>query len=213
MYLSRLLLNPRSNRVRREMEDPYQLHRTVMSAFPVNLPEHERVLFRLDTPEIGVPCLFVQSVEAPSWGVLESPDAHAYLMPTAAPNPAVATFEPTFDEGDRLLFRLRANPTVKRAGKRRGLLRREEQRLWLSHKGEQGGFRVIALRIRTEGVDSSTVHREQGKQVIKLLAVRYEGLLEVTDSDLLARTVRNGIGPAKGLGFGLLSLAIPKADA
>jgi CRISPR system Cascade subunit CasE len=41
----------------------------------------------------------------------------------------------------------------------------------------------------------------------RFLAVRFEGVLEVTDPDQLLQTVSEGIGSAKGFGFGLLSLA------
>jgi CRISPR system Cascade subunit CasE len=40
-----------------------------------------------------------------------------------------------------------------------------------------------------------------------LLAIQFEGLLQVTDPDRLQHTVQQGIGSGKGLGFGLLSLA------
>ena len=47
----------------------------------------------------------------------------------------------------------------------------------------------------------ATIHRA------KFCAVRFEGRLYVTDADAFAVALRGGIGPAKGLGFGLLSLA------
>ena len=34
MYLSRLAINPRSRDVQQDLADIYQMHRTVMSAFP-----------------------------------------------------------------------------------------------------------------------------------------------------------------------------------
>ncbi len=34
MYLSRLILNPRSRAVRRDLADCHSMHRTVMSGFP-----------------------------------------------------------------------------------------------------------------------------------------------------------------------------------
>ena len=37
MYLSRLILNPRNRRVQREIAGPYQMHRSIMRAFPDNL--------------------------------------------------------------------------------------------------------------------------------------------------------------------------------
>jgi CRISPR system Cascade subunit CasE len=39
------------------------------------------------------------------------------------------------------------------------------------------------------------------------LAVQFDGVLEVTDPAKFLETVRQGIGSAKGFGFGLLSLA------
>lgn len=41
----------------------------------------------------------------------------------------------------------------------------------------------------------------------RFLAVRFDGLLEVTDPGKFLETLRAGIGSAKGFGFGLLSLA------
>jgi hypothetical protein len=54
MYLSRLILNPRSRAVQRDLASPYDLHRTVMSGFPEDLGKHEdRVLYRLDQMDYG----------------------------------------------------------------------------------------------------------------------------------------------------------------
>ena len=47
--------------------------------------------------------------------------------------------------GQRFRFRLRANPTVNRQGKRLGLLRLEEQEKWIVRKGEQHGFSLPQL--------------------------------------------------------------------
>jgi CRISPR system Cascade subunit CasE len=41
----------------------------------------------------------------------------------------------------------------------------------------------------------------------RLFYARYEGRLQVTNIELLLDAVMSGIGPAKGFGFGLLSLA------
>ena len=61
VHLSRLVLNHDNRRVRRELTNVYELHRTVMSGFPPKLPEGERVLFRLDEGHAGRPVLLVQS--------------------------------------------------------------------------------------------------------------------------------------------------------
>lgn len=40
-----------------------------------------------------------------------------------------------------------------------------------------------------------------------LSGVQYEGILEVTDTQKFFQTLCSGMGPAKGLGMGLLSIA------
>jgi CRISPR system Cascade subunit CasE len=37
--------------------------------------------------------------------------------------------------------------------------------------------------------------------------VEFDGVLKVTDSEAFGRALSSGIGPAKGFGFGLLSVA------
>ena len=42
---------------------------------------------------------------------------------------------------------------------------------------------------------------------ISCRAVLFDGLLEVTDADAFRNTLAAGVGPGKGFGFGLLSVA------
>jgi len=211
MYLSRLILNPRTRRVQRELANLYELHRTLMRSFPASLPDDERVLFRVDTdPRRAVPTILLQSHTRPDWAWLDDPGARGYLL--AAPE--TKPFDLSFTPSQVLAFRLRANPTVKRRfnekdHKRVGLYREEEQRAWLERKGEAGGFRVLSVAIVGEGSINGRLHREDETHQLNLLAVRFDGLLQVTDPDRLCETIRQGIGSGKGLGFGLLSLARP----
>jgi len=211
MYLSRLILNPLSRRVQKEIANPYEMHRTIMRAFPESVDEDsERVLFRVDQhPRQGTLCLLVQSLGQPDWSWIPGEKGHRYLEQGVADNPAVKAFDPDFEKGQTLVFRLRGNPTVKRNGKRVGLYRYEEQEKWLKRKAEAGGFRVLQARASEEGLTKGKLHRDEETHQLKLLAVRFDGVLAVTDPELFSRTLARGIGSAKGLGFGLLSLARP----
>lgn len=218
MYLSRLILNPRNRCVQKEIAAPYQMHRSLMCAFPDNLAKGaERVLFRLEAhPRTGALILLVQSLTLPDWSWLAEPEARGYLLPVDEPNPAVKPFDLNLAPGQVLAFRLRANPTVKRrfddeTHKRVGLYREEEQIEWLKRKGERGGFRVLSVRTSNQDAVNGYIHRDEERHKLKLLAVQFDGLLQVTDPDRLCETVRQGIGSGKGLGFGLLSLARPQA--
>lgn len=218
MYLSRLILNPRNRRVQKEVADPYQMHRSLMNAFPDNLTSgEERVLFRLEQrPRSGDLTLLVQSWILPDWSWLAEPNARGYLRPVSAPNPAVKEFDLDLAPGQTLAFRLRANPTAKRllpdgSRKRVGLVREEEQRDWLERKAEQGGFRVLSVRTSDQSKVYGWVYQNNTKHKLTLFSVQFDGLLQVEDPDQVQETVRQGIGSGKAFGFGLLSLARPPA--
>lgn len=217
MYLSRMILNPRARRVQRELANIYQLHRSLMRSFPDDLPPEERVLFRVDVDaRTGVPTVLLQSHTRPDWAWLTDDGARDYLLPNRNIPPAIQppqhlstkSFDLTFHEGQRLAFRLRANPTVKRDDSRHGLYREEEQRAWLERKGERDGFRPLRVTVIQEGNQHAWKPRRDGKRrKLTHFAVRFDGVLTVTDPEALWETVQRGIGPAKSFGFGLLSLA------
>lgn len=208
MMLSRLVLNPRNRQVQREIAEPYQMHRTIMSAFPDSLGEDERVLFRLESlARSNDLILLVQSQGTPNWGSLVAPEQREYLLPVDGPNPWVKPFEPEFHAGQRLIFRLRANPTVKRRGKRHALYREEEQLGWLQRKAESGGFSVEAANIRRLSPIRGSIFRNGKRHDLTLFVVEFDGLLQVTDPDRFLVNVQSGIGSGKGVGCGLLSVA------
>ncbi len=206
MYLSRLILDPRSRRTQSELTSPYELHRTLLRAFPDDLTE-ERVLFRVDIDRrTGAPTVLVQSQGPPDWSFLSG--TKGYLLDGAAEdNPAHKEVTLRLQAGQVLAYRLRANPTVKRDGKRLGLFDEQDQLDWLRRKAEQGGFRLLSAAATPEGFSGSRKRASAGAGDISHYAVRFDGHLQVLDPALLHETIAAGIGPAKGFGFGLLSLA------
>jgi CRISPR system Cascade subunit CasE len=216
MYLSQLTLNPRSRQVRRELSNPYEMHRTLLQAFPdKDAGGPGRVLFRFDTLGRAAEqklVVLVQSDKEPNWDNL--PDSDTYLLPTFDPNPATKEFSPAFIAGQRLYFRLRANPTKRllhddperkqKKGQRVGLYSEEEQLVWLHRKATNGGFKVLEVNLTNDG---TTAGKTKDQHQLNLLAVRFEGQLQVIEPDRFLETVQDGLGSGKGLGFGLLSLA------
>ncbi|MCL6622972.1 MAG: type I-E CRISPR-associated protein Cas6/Cse3/CasE [Syntrophobacterales bacterium] len=224
MYLSRVLLNPRSKAVQRDLADPQELHRTIMSAFPRSEEPGESprarfgVLHRLDLDRRQARLiLYVQSQLKPDWSALP-PDY--LLLRTGWENPAtksVAEVYQTLKAGLVLSFRLKANPSRKidtktgpdgrrRHGRRVELVREEDQVQWLQRKGEQSGFKV--LQVRVGGLTKERSRSRQGTAPT-LAGVIFEGHLEITDPDLFRQALARGIGPGKAYGLGLLSLAPP----
>lgn len=220
MYLTRLILNPRSRQVQRELADPYEMHRTIMSAFPADLSVDERVLFRLiqnhRTSDLN---LMVQSQQSPDWEPL-SGTGKSYLLPMEScpdglPNPAVkrVDLEGKLVPGQVLAFRLLANPTVKKKvegkknGRRVGLYCQEEQLQWLRRKIEASGCNLIESRIANQDRIYAKRCRGNHKRGMQFVSANFDGLLQVQDPGILLQVVNDGIGSGKGMGFGLLSLA------
>ncbi len=236
--LSRLVLDPTSRRVQKELAAPYEMHRTLSHAFP-NLSDAEweaaRVLFRVDEEE-GRLSLLVQSKIAPDWRAFAAHlEGRRYFIGA----PQVKVWEPRFSPGQALRFRLQANPVFApkengaQNGTRRGLYREAERLDWLKRQGETHGFEMALV--------STTLRRSDAQKVVfrgtqyneltldlplcevidlndgrrfavpsqgnQFSAARFDGLLRVSDPEKFARAVANGIGKARGFGFGLLSVA------
>jgi CRISPR system Cascade subunit CasE len=208
MFLSKLVLNPRSRQVRRELAEPYEMHRTLLRAFPdANAGGPGRVLFRVDVGRAtGIPTLLMQSEKPPDWSSLEA--LRDYLSGAPAESRPVCL---QFATGQQLRFRLRANPTVKRNGKRLGLLREEDQIAWLRRKGEEGGFALNGVVVIPDGFTQGRKTDDHGPHELSHFAVRFDGVLTVTDSDRFAQTLAAGVGSGKAFGFGLLSVPYPEA--
>ncbi len=262
--LSRLMLDPYSRSVQKELSDPYQMHRTLCHAFP-GLSDEEwkntRVLFRIDDDDERL-SLLVQSQRAPDWDAFAAHLRDKRYMLGAPQCTLWKSVEEQLEEGafrlkegQRLRFRLQGNPVWApkekgaRSSTRRGLYREAERLDWLKRQSDQHGFSLdyehhengepkptcLQSReiVRNEKIEKAPVvfrGREYDKLEIVLplcevvdlndgkrfalptqkhqfSAARFDGLLRVSDAEKFAHAVENGIGKARGFGFGLLSVA------
>lgn len=200
MFLSRLVLNPRHPAARRDLASPYELHATLYRAFAD--PMAARVLWRLESARR--PVVLVQSLQTPDFGALGPWGSGEYLLeaPQTKPlEPMLARLRP----GQVLRFRLEANPTVTRQGKRHGLYRVEAQLQWLQRQGDKAGFEVVGAAV-TRSERRSFPKRGQ-QQLIVLQVVRFDGHLRVVDPQRLREGMARGFGHGKALGLGLLTVA------
>lgn len=204
MYLSKIALNWRCEQARRDLANPYEMHRTLSWIVAEALVERkERLLWRVELRRREPPVVLIQTLTRPDWSKVFArfPD-YGVLDPTSP-----KFFDPQFREGQVLRFRLRANPTVKRMDKRHALRDWEEKIVWLERKLGAAGAEVVQAMIMGENrVQGWKPGWGEGRTIV-LQAVLYEGLLRVRHPAELRRAVAEGIGPAKGLGMGLLSLA------
>jgi len=170
-FLTRLLPNLRSRRVRTSLANPYELHRDVMSAFPDAGPNiagrsHYNVLHRLDvlptatafSPRLA---LLIQSSVEPQWTQLPRDESG---QPWISSDPQIKPFDPDpnwFRHDQLLRFRVRANPTKRLRkgsvdpkgkpieaewiGKRVEIHDHDAQKQWLSRKSGSHGFRLVEV--------------------------------------------------------------------
>lgn len=200
LYLSRILINPGCKEAQRDINSAYEMHRTVMRAFPDGF--NGRALFRLELPrEHPWATLYIQSDVQADWCFLRNIEGY---LAQCRDNPGQKRFAPQFRTGDRFIFRLRANPTVKRDGKRFALFRENEQLNWLKRKMENAGAAI--LNVRTSAGDWHRFSDNDGRKAT-IYGVTFDGGLELSRPEPFMEALINGIGSAKGFGFGLLSLA------
>jgi len=220
MFLHRIHLDPRCREARRDLADPYQLHSTLCRAFSEpdkKCPEGE-FLWRLEpeTDPNGCPRILVQSRTIPDWARIGVQGCLAQTDPTIDLRERLKL--DSIKTGQRFRFRLRANPCVKRDGKRLGLLKLEEQEKWVVRKGERHGFSLpqltdFDLSESPQGRVDVRVSQEQmlrGKQHtgngVRIYSVLYDGVLTVTDPEKFRAALQTGIGHGKVMGLGLLSV-------
>lgn len=236
VYLSKLILNAGSRKVRRDIGNRREVHRTICRAFPKieaskSFRKEYNILFRLDIDERrGTISLLVQSTERPDWSFLPKD----YLCDDTEEPPACKPVQDSFEnikDGTKLIFRLQANPT-KRIGKsdlrardkfkpsannkkrRRVELRSDEERInWLRRKGSLVGFALENVKIKPNIKNVASVRQEKtkvrknGDRIITYGLVVFEGVLTVKDADKFRDALVKGIGQGKAYGFGLLSVA------
>lgn len=212
MYLSKLTLNLRNRQVRSEITSPYEMHRTISKAFASNdSATDNRMLFRIESNpknniSSGINVLVQSSDTEPDWSKL-TVDENYFLA-----EPLTKYVDLSKLASGLYKFKLIANPTIKRNGKRFGLYKEEEQIEWFKRKGEHHGFEPIYLHCSdfTIGNKSKTANMKEdvNKSDIYHLGVSYEGVLKVTNPEEVIKAMLAGIGSAKAFGFGLLTIAI-----
>jgi CRISPR system Cascade subunit CasE len=160
--------------------------------------QDQRMLFRIENDD-HEPTILVQSHRRPDWEI-GFEGLHVLAQPVQ-----YKEIDLSFHKEQRLRFRLCANPTIKQNGARLGLLREEGQTEWLERKMREAGAGLLGCQTRRCGFQHSRKSGIENEQVHWLVC--FDGLVVVRNPESFAEAVSAGIGPAKGYGCGLLSLA------
>ncbi|GAA5119008.1 type I-E CRISPR-associated protein Cas6/Cse3/CasE [Pseudonocardia adelaidensis] len=218
MHLTRFEINPRRRTARELLASPQRLHAAVLAAFPSSRPEPDegRILWRLDQGQHDH-LLYVVSPLAPDLTHLaESVGRPTYGWQTKDYEP----FLGKLTAGDRWAFRLRANPVHNAPpadgnsrGKRLPHVTADQQTAWFLQRAQRAGFSVVDGTAGAPDVvlrDRRAVRFDRRGRIVTLNTALFEGTLVVEDPAALRTALVAGIGPGKGYGCGLLTLAAPR---
>ncbi|HEC26988.1 MAG TPA: type I-E CRISPR-associated protein Cas6/Cse3/CasE [Gammaproteobacteria bacterium] len=197
MYLSRVVLTGE------HLHNLYEIHRALWQAFPCDPDQVRDFLFRVEKRETCQVQVLLQSQRMP-----EDRKKNIRVL-------ATKTFNLSMPEGSFLRFMLIANP-VKTIADEQGrlnnkgdvkkcrvpLIKEDEQVEWLKRKLDDA-----ALANGLEIEKQTPVYFRKNHRRGKIQPFAFKGLLQIQDSKLFEDLIRQGIGPAKAFGCGLLSLA------
>lgn len=200
MYLSKIIVPWHHAR------NPYDIHKALWQLFPGRRDENRDFLFRVEKQAARAPSdILMQSLQEP------------VAIDQSARISICRSYHLNLINGQRLRFRLRANPVKKindasgrinRKGEikkcRVPLIREAEQRSWLERK--IGSFCLLeTLIIHPE---MPLYFKKKGdRRSGKIQTVLFDGIFSIVDSDAFTHEIKKGIGPAKAFGCGLMSLA------
>lgn len=189
MYLSELMLE------KRLAVNPYEIHRHLWKVFP-GMPDDERpFLFHVGAGEQkNQQIILMQSSIKPD---MQSLPAGCEML-------RLKEFNPVLSQGQPLRFLLCVNP-VKRLLKERcrvPLIKEEEQVEWIDRKIAGAAELLSAQRIAKQ-----ILYFRKKNTSGKIETVTFTGLMCVLSSEAFLKILKNGIGPAKSFGCGLLSIA------
>lgn len=232
MFLARLLLNPMSADVRRDIYNWRALSHTLSSAFSAS--EQQRgagrrgFLYRLDIDsKADSIILHILSRVGPNWSAL--PQSYLASDPK---NRMILEIGPLYDgiqAGHIFRFSVRALPKqLSHVGLKevRGgswgqwvsVCDLTSQIEWFLGEARLSGFRVLAisekpgrlsLEVTTEDIPAAAYASFGGNgQAVR--PADFRGILQVTDAERFRRALTRGIGCGQAYGFGLILLAPPR---
>lgn len=234
MFLTHCMLNPDRRGTRDLVLSPQRLHAALLGCFVPGTSERGRILWRLDQPTRHQLDLYIVSPVEPSMESLidQAGWPHQPVWRTASYN----TFLNGLTAGQTWQFRLTANATtsVRDAGPRGRRIsavaaqrKREERdgiapqdrldrdtilRSWLEQQSKRHGFDLsvgpAGPRVKIVETGEQFRRRSDGQpRTVTLATASFDGVLVVSDAAQLRSALCGGIGPAKGYGCGLLTLA------
>lgn len=220
MFLTEFDINVGRRSGRQLLTSRERMHAAVLGCFPPDQSSQgsARTLWRLDQAATHAAKLLIVSPLRPDLTALN--EQAGWTTGSSGRSADYSRFLEQLDNGQLWRFRVTANPTrsVRGASPGRGQrvahVTATQQLDWLVTRAGSFG---IAFPNDSAGQPSVTVTRRDAVRFRKgnapsshqvtLSIAQFDGLLRVTEADLLRMVLVQGIGPAKSYGCGLMTLA------
>lgn len=209
MFFSKITLN-KSDIFDIPLGNEYFIHQSIWEIFTDSSYRCRDFLYRMETTD-KIPCVYAVSQRKP----LES------IKPWVI---KIKKYEPKIFENSQFFFKLRANPTLKREGKRHDVVMNHKINSravvasknnlktyeiiynagykWLKAKAEKNGFQIKQLR--ADEYKQHKFFKNKGNHIMQYSTIDFTGVLTVTNKELFLNALFEGIGSTKGFGCGLL---------
>lgn len=208
MFISKIIFN--NSAVFKEVfSKGYALHQAVWDLF-ADTPDRRRdFLYRLDC--VGrLPFVYTVSNRVPN-------DVKGLWQIEAK------EYSPKLENGLKLGFSVRVNPTVKREGKRHDVVMDAKYKIrlsggkkevstqelvlescgsWLEKRAQENGFKV--LRLTADAYQQTYFNKIKDGAVVRYSTVDFTGVLKVVEQKDFIDMLFTGLGPQKGFGCGLM---------
>ncbi|WP_243342563.1 type I-E CRISPR-associated protein Cas6/Cse3/CasE [Anaerococcus sp. AGMB09787] len=205
MYISRTEIDLSDRKNLKNLSHLGAYHSLVEDSFPEDKGEpRKRKLWRLDKLG-GKTYLVVVSEDKPDLEILGK-----YSKDGIAQSKSYDAYLASIKEGEKYFFRVTLNPVIARKeDKARGrvypLLNTKDQEDFFLARSEKNGFSLDACDFKIVERSFAPLKKE-GKKLVNLNKVTYEGILTVKDKETFYKTLTQGFGKKKAYGCGLLTV-------
>ena len=202
MYLTKIDMRLSSPAVRAALRDAQKMHQLTAGLFK-NSRQDADVLYRVRVKGSDVSVYLYSDIPVEPGGL--------QLGMSLAGERDLSAWLESMEAGQIWGFELLTMPFKKVSGgtgknsRRRVLRSREERTAWFERKAAQNGFALLDVQERT-GEKLTGSHPEDKGGRLYLGSYCYSGFLRVTDAEAFRCAVRQGIGPGKSYGLGMLLL-------
>ena len=189
----------------------YEIHQLVENLQP-NMTANDRILWRFEELKDRMPFVLVQTNFLPN---IERMKSHLNYNKFLKDEILFKSLNLNSIKGEKFFFKLRANPTKTKNKKRIPIGIPSKEKLfetqnneistWLKNKETLHGFSILNYDFYNENIIEMNISKNKELSAV-FNSILFSGTLMVHDPEKFKKTIENGIGSAKGFGFGLLSI-------